>query len=414
MNKNTILIVNDNAAIAKRVESIATKLDFESIHVESYFQLEKILSIESDFFCACVDYSLPDAQNGEAIDFLISQNIPSFVLTSQLTETTRDAVLSKAVVDYIPAETIHSFDYIAKLLLRLRNNRDIRILIVDDALSARNYLKKLLLRHNFKVSEAEDGAQALALLQSHSDIKLVVTDQTMPNMTGIELVQKIRMQHSLEQLAIIAISATPKSIIAARFLKNGANDCLSKPFNPDEFYARIFCNLEYIEHVAEVQFAADHDYLTRLYNRRCFFEQAKQALNDDNENSSALAIIDLDHFKQINDQYGHDAGDTVLVQTANRLQSHFRGSLVARFGGEEFCILLQQMSPDEALGRLEFLIHHLEHFEMKIPNRSINITASVGFTVCNSNNLEKLIKQADIALYQAKNNGRNQVVEFLE
>ncbi|WAJ70511.1 diguanylate cyclase [Catenovulum adriaticum] len=409
---NTILIVNDNAAIAARVRAIANKLGFESIHVASYFQLEKVLSVETHFFCACVDFSLPDAKSGEAIDFLISQNIPSFVLTNQLADTTRDAVLSKAVVDYIAAETIHSFDYIAKLLLRLKHNRDIRILIVDDALSARNYLKKLLLRHNFKVSEASDGAEALALLENQPDIKMVVTDQTMPNMTGIELVQKIRMQYSLEQLAIIAISATPKSIIAARFLKNGANDCLSKPFNPDEFYARIFCNLEYIEHVAEVQFAANHDYLTRLFNRRYFFERAGEITQHDNISNSALAIIDLDHFKQINDQYGHDAGDSVLRQTAQRLESHFRGNLVARFGGEEFCILLQQMSPDEALGRLEFFIHHLEHFEMEIPNNSISITASVGFTVCQSNELEKLIKQADIALYQAKNNGRNQVVEF--
>ncbi|MCU4677190.1 diguanylate cyclase [Catenovulum sp. 2E275] len=413
--KNLVLIVNSNPQTANRVAALVDKLGFSYQVIDCYFKLEKNLSLHEEYFCACTDINIKNAPNGEAIDLLTSHDIPTFVLTELLDESIRETVLAKTVIDYITTETIHSFDYVAKLLLRLKTNLSVRILIVDDASATRKYLKNLLVRHNFNVVEATSGEGALEKLNQYTDIKLVLTDQTMPKMSGIELVQAIRKKYSQEHLAIIAISATPKSIISARFLKNGANDCLAKPFNAEEFYARVFRNLEYIEYVAQVQFAARHDYLTKVYNRRTFFELAQNDIEESkNQIQACIAIIDLDYFKKINDQFGHDAGDIVLVETAKRITSHFRDAIVARLGGEEFCIFLPDISLDEAYFRFEFLCHHFESFEFTIPNKKIQVTASIGVSSCNAKTLEQAMKQADLALYEAKSRGRNGVVSFDE
>ncbi|MER2492475.1 diguanylate cyclase domain-containing protein [Catenovulum sediminis] len=409
MDNNTVLVVEDNPSTAKVIMAIAQKLGFEAEAVHSYAELITLSSLKA-YFCVCADYHLPDAPNGEAIDLALSQQIPTFVLTGKLDEQTRLRVLKKSVVDFILKETIHSFDYVAKLLMRLRNNMNVRILVVDDSVSVRRYLTTLLERQNFIVAEAENGQQALEVLNIHNDIKLVVTDQEMPLMTGLQLTTAIRKEYSHEQLAVIAISNATDAMLTARFLKNGANDCLNKPFDAEEFYTRIFRNLEYIEQVEQIEFAAHHDYLTRVKNRRSFFEHAENILSTQSS-GVALALLDLDHFKAINDTYGHDAGDIILVQATQRMQSHFPDAIVARLGGEEFCLLLPQVSPDEALGRLEFLCHHFESFAFNVANQQLQVTVSIGLVEADATGISAALKRADIALYQAKNNGRNQVVE---
>ncbi|KMT65071.1 diguanylate cyclase domain-containing protein [Catenovulum maritimum] len=413
MSKEKVLIIDDNKSITRVVDAIAKKMGFLTAVVHSYRQLEQVITENNEFFCACVDFNLPDAPNGEAIDFVINQGIPAFVLTGQMDEQTRQTILSKPVIDYVPKETIQSFDYVGKLLARLKANEKIRILIVDDSASARIHLRSMLTRHNFLISEALNGVEALKVLETYNDIKLVVTDNEMPVMTGLQLVPEIRKKYEHQKLAIIAISSSNQSILSARFLKSGADDYLSKPFSAEEFYTRIFRNLEFIEHVEEVQFAVDHDFLTKMHNRRYFFEQSDIILNKmkETDSNAVFAILDLDHFKSVNDTYGHDAGDIILVQTAKRLKQHFPECLTARLGGEEFCILFPNTSSEEAIGRLEFLVHHFENFEFEIPDKSLQVTLSIGMADCSDGHISETMKRADQALYRAKQNGRNQLVE---
>ncbi|WP_016956212.1 response regulator [Catenovulum agarivorans] len=409
--KNRVLIVEDHRTTADILTKIAQKLGFEVDVMHSMADLTAALVEFKDYFCACVDFHLPDAHDGEAIDQTVAAKIPTFVLTGKLDEQVRQKVMAKAVVDFILKETVHSFDYVGKLLTRLKRNMQVSILVVDDSLSVRKYLRTLLERQNFTVIEAVDGEDALERLKAHPQIKVVITDYEMPKMSGVELTSKIRRKNPHEKIAILAISSSNNAMLTARFLKNGANDALNKPFDAEEFYTRIFRNLEYIEQVEEIEFAANHDFLTKIKNRRCFFELSNQALKTASK-PSALALLDLDHFKAINDTYGHEAGDIVLVQAAQRMMAHFKDGIVARLGGEEFCVLLPETSIDEALGRLEFLCHHFESFEFKVLQKVLSVTTSIGLVEVSAQDISTALKQADEALYAAKGNGRNQVVQY--
>ncbi|WP_111979036.1 diguanylate cyclase [Algibacillus agarilyticus] len=417
MADQKVLVIDDSTSILKVVSTIAKRVGFIPITAKSLRELETVLCEHTDFFCACVDYSLPDAPNGEAIDFVISQQIPAFVLTGNLNEGTRENILSKPIIDYIPKETIQSFDYVSRLLHRLKNNHQTKLLIVDDARSSRIFMQSLLVRHNFTVLEAENGQEALKVLSQKPDIKVVVTDNEMPVMNGIELVSAIRQQFSSDQIAIIGISGTRKQSLSARFLKTGANDYLTKPFTHEEFFTRIFRNLEFIENVATARHAANHDFLTNLTNRRHFFEVVPQLITDTrvNQHPCIVALMDLDKFKSVNDTYGHDVGDEVLIHMANRLMSHFREDniITARFGGEEFCVFFANVTQAEAAGRLEFFRHHLESFPMELQSGdTLEVTTSIGVAQLKSNQtIEQAITQADKGLFQAKDEGRNLMIE---
>lgn len=415
LQSNKVLVIDDSKSIAKVVSAIASKAGFEPIIAYSLRDLESIITDSNEFFCACVDYNLPDAPNGEAIDFVVSLDIPAFVLTGSMEEATREHILSKPVIDYVPKETVQSFDYVGKLLKRLKQNLDTNILVVDDSSSARLYTRALLKRQNYQVQEAADGKSALEILSKDNQIKIMVVDHQMPGMTGIELVSEVRKTYNTDQLAIIGISASAEGTsLSARFLKNGANDFLTKPFSPEEFYTRIFRNIEYIENINKARKAATTDYLTGLYNRRHFYDQAHVLMQQAQAKQTelTLALFDLDKFKSVNDKHGHDVGDEVLQEMAKRLIQHFRApNVVARLGGEEFCILMPNTGLDEATGRLEFLRHHIETFEFETRRKTLSLTTSIGLSQIQPDELDVAMKAADEALYAAKRGGRNQLVQ---
>ncbi|NTS76730.1 diguanylate cyclase [Catenovulum sp. SM1970] len=411
-----ILVIDDSEFITKIITVVAHRAGYAPYVASSLKEAEAILEQSHNFACACVDYNLPDAPNGEAIDFVVSQDIQTFVLTGNLDETIRERILSKQVIDYIPKETAQSFDYVQRLLVRLRENREIRILVVDDSKSSRNYVKTLLKRQNFLIAEAENGQQALELLGQYDDIKLIITDHEMPVMSGIDLTSEARQTYEYERLAIIGISGSSSVSLSARFLKNGANDFLIKPFSQEEFYTRVFRNVEAIENIATARHAAEHDFLTDLLNRRAFFEKSAGMIDRafSINQACAVALMDLDHFKQVNDTYGHDAGDTVLREMAHRLRQHFPepNILVTRLGGEEFCVFIASCEQAEAAGRMEFFRHHLESFKFELPEKQLQVTTSIGLVMLEQGQtLAKALTQADQALYKAKEAGRNTLFE---
>ncbi len=410
-----LLIIESNSSVAQVISVVAKRNSYKAYTAANLTELKAASIKPEDFSLACVDYNLPDANKGQAIDYIVELGIPCFVITDSLSEEIRTDILSKQVIDYIPKETIQSYDYIGKLLSRLRKNKTTRILVVDDSKSARSYIKSLLARHHFLIAEAENGQQALERLAEFDDIKLVITDHEMPIMGGIELVSEIRRKISSDKLAIIGVSGGTQKTLSARFLKNGANDFLAKTFGQEEFYTRIFKNLDYQEQVSKALHAANHDFLTNLSNRRYFFERIPQLLaNNQKQNQpSCVAILDLDKFKSINDTYGHDIGDLVLKEVAHRLGSHFPEDNIikSRFGGEEFCLFLSNVCQAEAAGRLEFFRHHLETFSFDLGQHKLEVTTSIGLSRVENNDIDSAISLADLALYQAKNNGRNLLQE---
>lgn len=405
-----ILIIEDSATSMKVLKHMTEKTGMEPVCASSLSETRQIIahSLPEEYLCAVVDYTLPDAPDGEAVDVVIKAHIPTIVITGRLGDAVRQKVLNKNVVDYIPKENTQVYEYLSRLLLRLKINQKIGVLVVDDTKLGRLMMVALLQRHNFITYEADGAEKGLALLQQHSDIKLVITDQNMPGMSGLEMVVEIRKTHSKEDLGIIGISADPKSSLSARFIKSGANDYLSRPYCHEEFFCRIMQNIEHIENIEAIRRASNTDYLTGLPNRRYFFNKANATLSIESEHR-AFAIIDLDHFKLVNDTYGHDCGDLILKEVGELLSIHFRDYFVARFGGEEFCVYMPKTKLTEAKQMLDAFRLEVSDTVVDFNEQKISCTLSIGLTNTFKGSIDSMLSQADENLYRAKENGRNRV-----
>ncbi|QBG36208.1 diguanylate cyclase [Litorilituus sediminis] len=407
-----LLVVEDSKPIATVIKQIAQSLKYEVVIATSLAQVEELLSVDTDFFAATIDFALPDAHDGEAIACVLSHGIPGVVMTGKMDEDTRQKILAQPVIDYIPKENSQAFLYLKRILHWQITNSDNAILVVDDSSSARNHVVELLKRRNFSVFTANNGVQALEKLAQHKNIKMVITDLEMPEMDGIELTNEIRKKYSREQLAVIGISGASNGIHSARFIKNGADDFLRKPFCPEEFYCRITQNIESLNNIAKIQHAANTDYLTDLANRRAFFRSAEQRINEyiNKKVPYCLAMLDIDFFKKINDQYGHDAGDQVLKVLALYMRKHFGSGLTARLGGEEFAVLLHGIDTDNLYNRLDDFRREIAVANIPIGEHHLSTSVSLGVVFSSDEPLSKQMSEADHALYLAKENGRNQIM----
>ncbi len=407
-----LLVIEDSKPIATVIKQIGQSLNYEVVLATTLAQVEDILSVDADFFAATVDYALPDALDGEAIACVLSHGIPSVVMTGKMDDATRQKILAQPVIDYIPKENSQAFLYLKRVLSWQQTNSQNAILVVDDSSSARNHIVELLKRRNFTVYTANNGVQALEKLKQHKNVKMVITDLEMPEMDGIELTNEIRKKYSRELLAVIGISGASNGIHSARFIKNGADDFLRKPFCPEEFYCRITQNIESLNNIAQIQYAANTDYLTELANRRSFFNNAEQRIAEYTKRNIhyCLAVLDIDYFKKVNDNYGHDAGDQVLKVLALYMRKHFGAGLTARLGGEEFSVLLHGLDTDQLYNKIEDFRRDISVSTMTSGDSQISITISIGVVFDSREVLSKQMNEADNALYLAKDNGRNQVV----
>jgi len=281
-------------------------------------------------------------------------------------------------------------------------------LVADDSVLSRSLMKQMLEKQLFDVTDAQDGQQALEIIKSNPNIKLLMTDYAMPLMDGFELVKAVRNFRGRDDLAIIGLSGAGKHGLSARFIKYGANDFLTKPFMNEEFHCRVMQTMEQLSLIADIKESAYRDYLTGIYNRRYFYQYAEQLLKKQQQNT--LALLDIDFFKNINDTLGHEAGDQALKQVATLIKTTFSKFTVARVGGEEFAIILDDI--DTARGReyLEGFRKKLAKHEFLIDEKPFSITISIGVADFQNTDLTQAMRIADAALYEAKNNGRNCVV----
>ncbi|MBH0080539.1 GGDEF domain-containing response regulator [Pseudoalteromonas sp. NZS11] len=406
-----ILIVEDTPAMARVQKHIALKAGYEVDIAESLAQTKELIS-KNSYFCAVVDFILPDAPSGEAVPCTVNADIPTIVMTGNIDKKTRDTVEKYPIIDYIIKENKQAYQYLEKQLHRLPRNENVKVLVVDDSKSTRRYICSLLVRHKYQIIEAQDGEEALKMLENSPDISVIITDNEMPNMNGDELCSEIRRLYSNDEKAIIGISGSDSLGLSSLFLKNGANDYLHKPFNSEEFYCRLSQNVDMLEQIATIKRQANTDYLTNLPNRRYFFEETSKSLKNikNKQGSGALAMLDIDHFKIINDTHGHDVGDEVLKGLSICFSKYFKKYLVARLGGEEFAVYFANADKQEALKRLEGFRYFIEANSQEFSKEKIKFTISIGFADGPVYQIDELLKQADLKLYDAKESGRNKVV----
>ncbi|QPG05800.1 diguanylate cyclase [Salinimonas marina] len=409
--QSKVLVIEDSKMAMNIVIKLVEKAGLEAVTAQSLTEARYVFSqaMPESFLCAIVDYNLPDAVNGQAIDFCLESILPTIVVTGRMDATTRNSVLSREVVDYIPKENAQTYDYLSRLLGRLERNKHIGIVVTGQDRRSARHMVSLLKRHNFNTYEASTAAQTQQLLRENHNIKVVITGAELEDQNSTALIANLRADYTKEQLAIISVCERGNDMHSARYIKSGANDFLLKPYCHEEFLCRISQNIELIEHVEALTSMAHTDFLTGLVNRRYFFDKLS-AMVPDSDRAHALAMLDLDFFKAINDTYGHDAGDEVLIRVAGILKQQFDDGVVARFGGEEFVVFLPSTPPKLAFKRLETFRRDVEALNFTHAGQTYQVSTSVGLLTVLPEALNVAVSQADELLYQAKKAGRNRIV----
>src|ERR1700728_3526550 len=295
-----------------------------------------------------------------------------------------------------------------------------KIVVADDSRIYRSLVETTLVQEDYIVLFAENGREALAAMVKHHPC-LVVSDWEMPDISGIELCKKIRQDYESYVHIILLTSNTKKDQIVEG-LAAGADDYLTKPFHPGELLARVAVGRRVAELHRQIQAKnllleelAQTDSLTGLPNRRAIEDWTKRELSGAERHGFELwvAIADLDHFKRINDTYGHEVGDMVLKRFAGVLRRNTRASnLCGRIGGEEFVIALSHVDRAGVETAIERIRLQFEAEEFSFGGRVLKATASFGIAAFQGSldpSPDTLLRNADAALYRAKHEGRNRV-----
>ncbi|MBN1141576.1 MAG: diguanylate cyclase [Deltaproteobacteria bacterium] len=417
MHNSIALVAEDSTLLGSQIKkNLEEQTPCKILWVRSRSELTETLAREGNkISVAIVNYVLAGAPSGEAIEQTTALGIPTITFTGIVDEAIRARVWSCHVADYVLKDSPYSLDYVVAMVKRIIRNQAIKVMVVDDSSSIREVMGQMLRIHRYQVLTAATGPEALALLENHPETRLVITDYNMPGMDGIALVQKIREKNPKDQMAIIGISAAGDTTMAARFIKNGSNDFLiKKAFLPEEFYCRVTQCIDQLEQLEAIRQAAVRDHMTGLYNRRYFFEMGGKMLAAARRKDEpiACAMVDIDHFKKVNDTYGHQAGDLVLKKVASLLATRCRESdVAARFGGEEFCLLAANVKAENAKMVFESFRNVIAMRPIEIGGgQAIPVTVSIGVCTERSESLDEMIKIADGFLYKAKHEGRNRTI----
>lgn len=416
-----ILIVEDSPILSSHLKKeIDAYFSFDcDLSVTKKEAQEKIRHKRYDLIIA--DINLPEC-DGELIHQLIDKDQQVVMMTAENDEERREKLLALPIVDYViksDAKTLVS--YLIKTIQRLNTNRKTIVGVCDDSAAARRAITFMLELQNLPYIEFEDGQQVINHLSS-SGVKmdLLLTDYHMPDIDGLELVRRIRHAYLSEDFPIISVSASEKPHILAQFLKAGANDYLPKNAENEEFLTRLNLTLDYLyTHrrnrllVEELEKAATHDFLTQLYNRTYFFSQIPHIMANAirRKKPYGILMLDIDHFKKINDIYGHHIGDKAIQHIAMVLKDIARRSdFCFRWGGEEFIILIPEVKTSDELAQFgERIRSVIEKSKVHIDENDLifQITVSIGGACGWEEEAEYLLSHADEMLYEAKKSGRN-------
>src|SRR5437879_7999639 len=265
-----------------------------------------------------------------------------------------------------------------------------RVLVAEDDPVSRRVLELRLRQWGYEVIAVDNGFQALEVVQADDSPELLLLDWMMPGIDGVELCRRVRLMSKPVYPYILLLTARDAKQDLIAGLEAGADDYLTKPFHADELHARLRAGgrilglqKELIRAREELRFHATHDVLTGVWNRKGIMELLANELARAHRTGESLGLmmIDLDHFKAVNDTYGHAAGDAVLKEVAHRLGNSVRTyDLVGRYGGEEFLVILSNASLEETSRRAQKLCAAMAEEPVRCQSLEVKVTISVGAT----------------------------------
>jgi diguanylate cyclase (GGDEF)-like protein len=297
------------------------------------------------------------------------------------------------------------------------------ILIIDDTDKVRAQIVQTLRRVSLfdRYHEAKDGIEAFKTLLN-VPVDLILCDLEMPRMDGFKFISMVRAREELKDIPVIMLTGREDRELKIKGLEQGASDYVTKPFDAGELVARVKVQLKLKTLQDELKRSnellkelSNTDPLTRLYNRRYLMENLDREFQRSmrKKENLSLVLLDIDHFKSINDAYGHQQGDVVLAAVAEVAQTGLRRyDIAARYGGEEFILVLPETPLSEGMAVAERLRQAVQEMGFPPPMDNLTVTVSLGVSTYPTEQIDcvdSLIRQADEALYRAKQSGRNRV-----
>lgn len=418
----SVMIVEPSQAVASMLDALFGRFGFESRVVRSGKEaLECLRTTPVELLCFA--YELGD-MNG--IDFFVTAKAnklahhePGIMFAATNSRTTINRAAMAGVTECFSK---HNLAQLERFVERFAGTRRMRIggrvLLVEDSASAIEFYRQVLNRLGLQVDTCRSAESAIAAFAANK-YDLIITDYVLAgSKTGYSVIQSVRESEGKSALTpVLVISSFDDMARKVEILRSGANDFLSKPVVAEELEVRVYNTLmmQKLMHRLESQHEvmkdiAMRDPLTTIYNRYFLNEISAELIADAKASGESLSLIvvDIDHFKQINDSHGHATGDKVLQQVAKTLQGICRREdVVARIGGEEFVVLLPGVPVQEAAARGELARERIASLALPC---GLTITVSVGIAgLAADGGYDELFHRADSAMYGAKLAGRNRV-----
>lgn len=419
------LIVEPSRMIRNVLSSLFAKNNVASVAVETAAEALAALALEPiDFLCFSmqlgdmtgIEFFVKAKEGG-----LIGKH-PSVMLTSSQESVTAQAV-SQGVTECFRKDERAVFEaYVDRWAASGSANLSGHVLLIEDSNIQAAFLAKLLTALGLTVARVAKGEDALKVVHQHKFDLVLVDYMLEESMTGLGVIRGIRaMPGRTGSLPILAISGFDDIARRIEMLRSGANDFVHKPVVPEEFQVRVRNLIQLrqaLDHLEEqhriLHDMAMQDRLTAVYNRHYLNERMPALISESMAGNSplSLVVIDIDHFKRINDNFGHVTGDAVLASIAATLREHVdnpagTAAMVARLGGEEFIVVLPGSDIYLAASKAEQLREAIEDLEPS----GLRVTASFGVAQLRAGDLyETVFSRADSAMYEAKQDGRNRVV----
>jgi len=407
-----LLVVDTEAKLAEQliVEATARGLQVESVTTLS--AAREAISHERPA-AAVLDLSFSDSLTLLSELAERTPPVPTLVLTARNAFVDRVEVARRGGSGFLrkPLPPAQIIEAITQLIARLRA-AETAVMAVDDDPQVLALLQTLLEPYGVRLTTLSDPLRFWDVLQETSP-NLLMLDVDMPNLNGIELCRVVRNDQRWTEMPVLFLTAHTDSDTIHKVFAAGADDFVSKPIVGPELITRI---TNRIERTRLLRTMAETDALTGVANRRKFTQVLEQFFSLANRQGQpfCLAILDLDHFKQVNDRYGHAAGDEVLRRLGEALQRSFRGEdVVARWGGEEFIVGMYGMSRDDGVQRLADMLEAWRQEEFSGPADDrfrVTFSAGVAEYSLDGADLQALYRAADQALYQAKAVGRDRIL----
>jgi len=364
------------------------------------------------FDLAIVSASLTDDPDSVMVSDALAAGIPCIALAPTYNDEWRDRFHGRAIIDYVVKSIPSGLDYLLELVSLRQMSRGAGLLLVEDGKEIRKEMAAQLAPLGFQIIEAANGEDALDKLEEHGHIRLIVTDDRMPKVSGTDMIRQIRAMYGWERFGIIGVASGGPKCQSIPFIKLGANDFLNYPFHREELLCRVMRVMQAQDMAERLSEQVTKDGLTGVHNRRFFYEAGDSlfasALRE--HVTLAAARVDIDHLQAINDQYGVEAGDAVVKAVAAILRRHCRQTdLVARMDEDEFAILAVNMNEAAANGFFEKLRQRVEQEVVRDEGREIRITISTGICLGAGLSLDGMLKNAGSMLHKAKAAGCNRI-----